>query len=187
MEQKEEIRLKIAKIIRERSETGPLVQLEELLTELAGQGLLNSEVAADQRSNFEGVLRQVVIENEDIREISGRNRIPHYYSSLSLSETYAGILVRKKENSLIAEIVRENSAIYPRPVPLNIFREPPFDLTEEEILDCLEKMGKQGEYQDIAQTTTSIGTVFLYSNQHLDPVYASTLAEWFDVGQVNNP
>lgn len=186
MEQKEEIRLTIAKIIRERSETGQLVQFEELLTELAAQGLLNSDVA-HQRSHFEGVLRQVVSENDDIKELSGRNRIPHYYSSRSLSDTYAGIVVRKQENSLIAEIVRENSAIYPRPVPLNIFREPPFDLTQEEILDCLERMGKQGEYQDIAQTTTSIGTVFLYSYQHLDPAYASTLAEWSDVGQVNNP
>jgi hypothetical protein len=186
VEQREETSLKITKIIRERSESGRLVQLEELLTELAGQGLLNSGVAAD-KSNFEGVLRQIVVENEDIKEISGKNRIPHYYSSLSLSETYAGILVRKEENSLIAEIVRENSVIYPRPVPLKIFRDPPFDLTEEDISECLEKMGKQGEYQDIARTTTSIGTVFLYSNRHLDPVYASTLAERFDVGEVNNP
>jgi hypothetical protein len=104
-----------------------------------------------------------------------------------LSETYAGILVRKEENSLLAEVVRENSATYPRPVPLSIFREPPFDLTQEAILDCLAGMGKPGDYQDIAQTTTSIGTVFLYSNLHLDPIYASTLAEWIDVGQANNP
>jgi hypothetical protein len=182
----EEIRLTIARIIREKSEAGQLVQFEELLTELAGQGLPASEVAY-QRSHFKDVIRQMISENEDIKEISNRNQIPHYYSSRSLSETYAGILVRKEENSLIAEVVRENSAIYPRPVPVNIFREPPFDLTQEEILDCLEKMGKQGEYQDIAQTTTSIGTVFLYSNQHLDPHYASTLAEWLDVGQANNP
>lgn len=186
MEQREEIRLTIAKIIREKSETGQLMQFEELLTELAGQGLLNPE-GTDQRSHLEGILRQVVSENEDIKELSSKNQIPHYYSSRSLSEIYAGILVRKEENSLIAEIVRENSAIYPRPVPLNIFREPPFDLTQEEILDYLEKMGKQGEYQDIAQTTTSIGTVFLYSNRHLDATYASILAEWLDVGQANNP
>ena len=186
MEQREEVRLTIAKIIRERSETGQLVQFEEILTELAGQGLLNSEVA-HQKSHLKGILSQVVSENEDIKELSSRNRIPHYYSSLSMSEMYAGILVRKEENSLIAEIVRENSAIYPRPVPLNIFREPPFDLTQEEILDCLEKMGTQEEYQDITQTTTSIGTVFLYSNQHLDATCASILAEWLDVGQANNP
>jgi hypothetical protein len=187
VEQREEIRLTIVKIIREKSEAGQLVKFEELLTDSAVQGLSDSDVAAHQRSHFEGVLRQVILENDDIKEISSRNRIPHYYSSRSLSGTYAGILVRKEEKSLIAEIVRENSAIYPRPVALNIFRESPFDLTQEEILDLLGEIGKQGEYQDIARTTTSIGTVFLYSNQHLDPNYASTLAEWLDVGQVNNP
>jgi hypothetical protein len=72
-------------------------------------------------------------------------------------------------------------------VPLDIFRESPFDLTQEEILDCLKKMAEQGEYQDITQTTTSIGTIFLYSTQHLEPDYASSLAEWLDVGQANNP
>ncbi len=48
-------------------------------------------------------------------------------------------------------------------------------------------MRQQAEYQDIAQTTTSIGTIFLYFNQHLDPGHASMLTEWLDVGQANNP
>jgi len=48
-------------------------------------------------------------------------------------------------------------------------------------------MGEQREYQDIAQTVTSIGTPFLFSTRHLDPDHASALAEWQDVGQVNNP
>ena len=52
---------------------------------------------------------------------------------------------------------------------------------------ALEKMGAQGEYEDIARTTTSVGTVYLYSRRHLEPDYAFTLAEWLDVGQVNNP
>jgi hypothetical protein len=186
VEQREQISLAMAQIIRARSETGQLVQFEEIWTELTGQGVVKSEVA-DQKSFLESILREAVAGNEDLEEISGKNGIPHYYSALSLSETYAGILIRKEESSLIAEIVRENSAIYPRPVPLDFFKESPFDLTQQEILDCLGKMGEQGEYQDIAQTTTSIGTVFLYSNRHLDPGYASILAEWFDVGQINSP
>jgi hypothetical protein len=48
-------------------------------------------------------------------------------------------------------------------------------------------MDGQEEYEDIARTTTSIGTVYLYSTRHLEPDYASTLAEWLDVGQANNP
>jgi hypothetical protein len=43
------------------------------------------------------------------------------------------------------------------------------------------------EYQDIAQTTSSIGTVFLFSRLHLEPDYASMLAEWIDVGQSKSP
>jgi hypothetical protein len=186
MEQREEIRPAMAAIIRNRSDTGQLLDFEQLLAELVGQGFLSAEMGP-QRSHYEEVFRQVIEENEDIREISGTNGIPHYYSAGSLSDTYARILIRKEENSLIAEIVRENSAVYPRPVSLNVFEDPPFDLTREQILDCLEAMASQEEFQDILQTTTSIGTVFLYSDRYLDSTYASTLAEWLDVGQVSNP
>jgi len=188
MEQQEVICLTIAEIIRRRSETGQLVQFEEILTELTGQSLLKSEVA-DQRSHFEVILRQTVEKNEDLNEISGGDGSLYYYSAQSLSEAYARILIQKGENPLLlmAQIIRDNSAIYPRPVPLEIFMGSPFDLTQEEIFECLKKMGQQTEYQDIAQTTTSVGTIFLYSNQHLDPGHASMLAEWLDVGQANNP
>jgi hypothetical protein len=188
MEQQEAICLAIAKAIRERSITGQLIQFEEILTELTSQGLLKLE-ATDERFHFEAFLKESLEKNEDLKEISSRDGDLHYYSAQSLSEAYARILIRKEENPLLlmAEIVRENSAIYPRPVPLDVFRESPFDLDQEEILEYLKKMGDQGEYRDISQTTTSIGTIFLYSNQHLDPGYASMLAEWLDVGQANNP
>ena len=186
MEQREQISLTIAKIIREKSETGQLVQLEEILKKVAEHGLPKSETPG-HGANLEAILTEVVKENEDLKEVSGKNGVPHYYSSLSLSDTYAGILIRNEEDSLIAEIVRENSKIYPRPVPIDIFRESPFDLAQGEILESMRRMGQDPEYQDIAQTITSIGTIFLFSSRHLDPVYASTLAEWVDVGQVNNP
>ncbi len=188
MEQREQITLTIAQIIRDRSETGQLVQFEEIWTELTGQGLLTLE-ADDPRSHSQGIVREVVKGNEDLREIPGAHGIAYFYSTQSLSETYAVILARKKGDplQLIAQIVRENSSVYPRPVPLDIFRESPFDLTGEDILAFLDKMGQQREYQDIAQTTTSIGTKFLFSSRHLNPDYASTLAEWLDVGQVNSP
>jgi len=188
MQQQERIYLAIVRIIRERSERGQLAQSKEILAEIIGQGLLKSE-DGDERSHFETVLKEAVEKNKDIKEISGSDGIPCYYSALSLSETYVRILIQKKENplSLMAEIVRENSSIYPRPVPLDIFKESPFDFTQDELIGCLKKMAEQREYQDIAQTITSIGTIFLYSTQHLEPDYASSLAEWVDVGQVYNP
>jgi len=188
MEQPEQIHLAIAKIIRDRSGTKQLVQLDEIVEELNKQGLLESEID-DQRTQPEPLIREVLKENEDLRQISGSGGILYYYSAESLSETYAGLLVGKEAGplQLIAQTVRENSATYPRPVPLDIFRQSPFDLTQEEIFLALEKMGQQEQYQDIVRTTTSIGTTFLFSSRHLHPDFASTLAEWLDVGQVNNP
>jgi len=188
MEQPEQLSQTIARIIRETSETGQLTQSEDIWTELVGRELLKSD-GADKPANFGAILEDAVRENADLRKISAGNGIAYYYSTLNLSETYAKILTTKEEGplSVIAQVVRENSEIYPRPVPLDLFKGSPFDLTQEEILDCLEEMAARREYQDIARTTTSVGTVFLYSRRHLEPDYAFTLAEWMDVGQVNSP
>jgi hypothetical protein len=188
MERREQIRRAIAQTIREQSETAQLIPLEEIWTELVRAGLVTQD-ANDEMTDFKAILGEVVQENADLQEISTENGTAYYHSTRSLTETYAGILISKQEGSLrvIAQVVRDNSKIYPRPVPLDIFTMSPFDLTQEEILDCLARINEQEEYKDIARTTTSVGTVFLYSSRHLEPDYAFTLAEWLDVGQVNNP
>ena len=188
MEQQEQIRRAMVQIIREKSETGQLISSEEIWSLLVEEGLVTPDVNAGM-SNFDAILAEVVQENEDLKEISTKNGIVCYYSTRSLSETYAGILISKEEGpvQVMAQVVRDNSKLYPRPVPLDIFTMSPFDLTQDEILECLAKMGAQEQYEDIERTTTSVGTVFLYSSRHLEPDYAFTLAEWLDVGQVNNP
>ena len=188
MEDQAEICVNIVKIIRDRSEKGRLLRAEEILAELKGQGILESE-DSEWKAHLETLLKQAIQENEDLRETSGPNEIAYYYSVRSLSETYAGILVCKSENPLrlITDVVRKNSQLYPRPTAVDSFREPPFELTSEEIAECLTIMGEQGECQDIAQTITSVGTLFLYSTDHMDPDHAFMLAEWLDVGQANNP
>jgi len=176
-------------IIREKSKEGRFVLTEEILSELLSRGFLESEKEEDRFAEASSILEETLRRNEDLRERKGKDGLSRYYSSLAMSEAYATLLTREEEDLplMMAEIIRENSAIYPRPVPLDIFMESPFDLAQEEIFKCLGKMGQQAKYQDIAQTTTSIGTIFLYSNQHLDPGHASMLAEWLDVGQANNP
>ncbi len=188
MEQQPAICATIVKIVRERSERAQLVSADEILTELGGEPSLESADIGPS-THWEGIPEQVLSENPDIKMISGKNGTPHYFSVLSLSETYAGILVRKSENplSMVAEVVRENSRLYPRPVTVDGFREPPFELTPEEIAECLATMETQEEYEDIGQTVTSVGTLFLFSTRHLEPDYAFTLAEWLDVGQVSSP
>ena len=178
----------MAEIIRRKSELGKLVSLDEIFRELLDRNLLKGD--DDQAQNRFGVMiGRALEENKDLVKLHPEGEKPLFFSSQFISESYAKMLIQKRLNPLllIAEIVRENSLTYPRPVPVDIFRESPFNLTQEEILECLRQMGNQKEYQDIVQTTTSIGTIFLYSNLHLDPGYASMLAEWVDVGQVNNP
>jgi hypothetical protein len=188
MEHQKELSTDILSIIHNRSSSGQLVRADEILIELHAQGFIASE-DIEHKTHLATLLKQVLQENQDIREVSGPNGIAYYHSVQSMSQTYAGILVWKLENPLwlIAEVVRKNSQLYPRPVSVDSFLEPPFDLTSEEIEECLTTMGEQKEYQDIAQTITSVGTRFVYSTQHLDPDHAVTLAEWLDVGQVNNP
>ena len=176
-------------IIREKSKEGRFVLTEEILSELLNRGFLESEKEEDGFTEAVSILKETLHRNEDLRERKGKDGLSRYYSSLAMSEAYATLLTRREEDLLLmmAEVIRENSALYPRPVPLDIFMESPFDLTQEKIFECLKKMGEQAEYQDIAQTITSVGTIFLYSSQHLEPGYASMLAEWLDVGQANNP
>ncbi|MBI5249360.1 MAG: hypothetical protein HY912_07690 [Desulfomonile tiedjei] len=188
MEHQEEICNKIVSIIRDSSDSGHLIRADEILSELKGQGLLDSE-CLEEEAYLKTMLKQALKENRDLKEILGPNGGSHYYSVRSLSETYARILIWKLEAPLcmIAEIVRENSKLYPRPIPISSFSEPPFDLTQESILECLEAMGEDKEYQDIARTVTSVGKAFLYSSRHIDPDHAAMLAEWLDVGQANSP
>jgi len=185
-EKKRAIRL-TAELIRKASEAGQLVTAEDICNEFLRMGILTEK--ENQLSEFEDFLKETVKNNEELKEIVDEKGLVHYYSVRSMAETYAKILIRRGEDPLplMAEMVRENSDRYPRPVPLSMFEGSPFGLTPGQISLCLNKMAEQKEYQDIQQTTTSIGTVFLFSTLYLELDYATFLAEWFDVGQVNNP
>ena len=178
----------IAEIIRGKSQTGQLISQNEVFDRLLEQGLIKGKTEGAQYV-LETLLEKALKENRDVIKLRTEGEEPYFFSSQFMSESYARILVQKESNPilLIAGIVRENSAIYPRPVPIDMFKHSPFDFTLEEIQAYLAQMAKRDEYRDIKQTASSIGTIFLYSTLYLDPDYASMLAEWVDVGQANNP
>jgi hypothetical protein len=178
----------VAGVIRQSSEAGQLISKSEILHRVIDQHLLILQVA-DPEKEAESILKEAVEESQDLRELANQEGSNHYYSSLLMTESYARILHKKQIHhlQLIAEIIRQDSAVYPRPVPLDMFTQPPFDLTLQEVLNDLERMAAEEEYRDIVQTTTSVSRVFLYSTLHLEPEYASMLAEWVDVGQFDNP
>ena len=178
----------LAAMIRQSSKGGRLISESEIFRRVADQHLLTPP-AAVQAGEVGTILKKLVEESEDLNELTAQDGARSYYSSNFMTEAYARILLQKQGDHLrlIAETVRDNSALYPRPVPLDIFTQPPFELTQQEILNDLERMEGKEEYRDIVPTRTSTSRVFLYSTLHLEPDHATMLAEWLDVGQSNNP
>jgi len=178
----------IAEVIRKNSQAGRLTPESEIFRELVDRGLLPA--GPDEISElFASEIAQALKENQDLAVFSSQEKGRFFSSSQFMSNSYARLLVYKEGDPLflISSVVRENSAVYPRPVSLTLFQSPPFDLSPEEIHCCLDRMVKQREYEDIQQTKTSIGTVFLYSTSHLEAGHAAMLAEWLDVAQFNSP
>jgi hypothetical protein len=174
----------IVSMIRQESEAGRLISGSEILQRLADQ-----RRPPLQEEEFASLLKKVLGANEDLHELAAGSGPRHFYSSLFMTGAYAMILLQKRGDPLrlIAQTVRHNSADYTRPVPLDLFTLPPFDLKHQEVLNALERMEALEEYGDIAMTMTSASSVFLYSTLYLEPGHASMLAEWIDVGQFDNP
>ena len=178
---------KITAMIRQSSEAGQLISESEIHRREADQHLVISR--ATDPAEDANILKKIVEKSEDLHELAVQDGSRRYYSSNFMTGAYAMILLQKQGDPLrlIAESIRQSSEFYPRPVPLDIFTQPPFDFPLPEVLSYLEQMGTEEEYRDILQTTTSTSTVFLYSALHLEPEHASMLAEWLDVGQFDNP
>jgi hypothetical protein len=176
----------LAEAIREASRTGRLVGQDELTAALEGHNLF----ARNQPDvpDLKALLAETLAAHADLAalvSISGRTL---YHAPALLSRTYAAILDRKGSPvALIAEEVRRNSAEYPRPVPLELFEEAPFDLTPQQIETSLETMARSHAFRDITYTTTSTGAIYLFSSRHLDRAHAAFLAERADVGLLMNP
>ena len=178
----------VAAMIRQSSEAGQLIAESEILCRLAEQHRLPSP-GADGAEEAGRILKEALEGCKDLQRLVAPDGTRRYYSSRFMTEAYAAILIQKEGDPLrfIAETVRENSAAYPRPVPMDLFTQPPFAFTGQEVRSYLERMAAEEEYRDIAATTTSASRIFLYSTIHLEADHASMLAEWIDVGQLENP
>jgi hypothetical protein len=177
-----------ATIIREKSRGGQLTPAEAIFDE-ASAAREEEMSEASREDALKELPRLMMEENKDIRAMFSRSSSGYYYSTLFMTERYAEMLLKKEDDPLrlVADLVRENAAQYPRPTPIDVLEGSPFDMSQEQILACLQDLAAREEYEDIERLSTSTGTVFLYSTLHLDPAHASMLAEWIDVGQFENP
>ena len=172
----------IAEIIRSASREERLIRRDEVEATF-----IKTPNTLEDR-DFGEVFTAVMKDQQDLQVINDPEGMEYYYSFNHMSNTYAGILVRKKSSIIqIAETIRENSRLYPRPIPLDLFVDPPFDLQPEDIETALTMMNGRAEFNDIAHTTTSVGTIYLYSTRYLEHDYAQFLAERQDVGLAANP
>jgi hypothetical protein len=173
----------LTELIRRHSREGKLISGEHLESEIA-----EVESREDDGLSFDEALNEAIQKNPDLRVVYDANRHAFYHSVDFLSHTYARILTLKDIPALMmADTIRDNSARYPRPVPLDLFEQAPFHLSPEIIQVSLKEMASENEYSDIAATTSSEGTVYLYSSVFLSHDYATQLAEWEDVGYLCDP
>ena len=115
--QMESIALAIAAMIRQESEAGRLISGAGILHRLADQVRCPL-----QTEEFGRILSKTADGNEDLHELAAGDGPRHYYSSLFMTGAYAAILLQKQGDPLrlIVETVRQNSADYNRPVPLDL-------------------------------------------------------------------
>lgn len=177
-----------ADAIRERSAAAQLISEAELMELMRGHRPASPETGGSAEA-LTAALSKLIPQNDDLRRISGPGPQSYFYSVHHMTGAYAEILQHRLEGplQLIAETVRNNARTYRRPVPVETFTRPPFGLERRQVLDCLKMMAETEGYDDIAATSTSASTTYLYSRTCLEDEHAAMLAEWLDVGQMDNP
>lgn len=170
--------------VREASRQGRLATRADLLTALEAGGASLAPVGVppeDQPTapnDRDTQLAAVLAAAPGIISFQSLSGQTVYHDPDLLSRTYARILDSKDSPLLLmAEEIRINSRDYPRPVPVELFEAPPFELTPQDIEQALRVMAADAAFQDITFTPTATGAVYLFSTLHLERGYAAFLAQ----------
>ena len=108
------------------------------------------------------------------------------HSTAFLSVPYALLMLRRRHNDplyLIAETVRDESRIYPRPTGLAVFECEPFSLSQEQALKAMIDMASDAQYADIKFFEVIPGAYYAFSDRHMTEVVARAAAQWVEVDQ----
>lgn len=120
-----------------------------------------------------------------VRTADERTGVEYLHAEYILSVAFAKLMLRKQANDpqyLIAEVVRENSELWPRPVAASFFSDTElFSMTADEVGDVVKAMMADPAYADIKSVTTSNGAIYLYSDRFMVGPVAQRKAEWVEV------
>jgi hypothetical protein len=128
---------------------------------------------------------------EDIKTVTAATGEQFFYSTRHMSDYFAVLLSRVAAHdpcATVAETVRDESRIYPRPTCVLLFREKLFGMNEADIKEIVDKTLERPEYSDLKMMVHPVtGGVYLYSSQYVDGSTAFALMDWQEVGKDANP
>jgi len=119
-----------------------------------------------------------------VRTADERSGAEYLHSTTFLTVAYAKLAIRARADDpayLIAQTVRENSEIYPKPTSLEFFQFEPFGLKAEDVLTYVKAILADEAYKDIRTVTVTNGMDYLYSDKFLSAGQAQAMAQWVEV------
>lgn len=125
----------------------------------------------------------------DIMIIEGKQD-NYIYSTQNMANNYANtlvLLIEQDSCKVIAEAVRFECRVYPRPYKKQMLRYMPYCFSDEQIDAALVLMQDDPDYQDIQPVLASNDEPYLFSTQSMSYGKAKGLCEWFEVEQHQNP
>lgn len=128
---------------------------------------------------------------EDIKTVTAATGEMFFYSSRHMSDYFALVLSRAAGHdpcATIAETVRDESRIYPRPTCVQLFLERVFGIREEDLHEVVRRTLERAEFSDIkAMVHPTTGAVYLYSEKYLDGERAFMKMDYEEVIKPANP
>ena len=113
----------------------------------------------------------------------------YLYSREYMTDNYAHWSYLAHEDNAVVSLVdcaREESRVYPRPMPAESLKNPPFNMNDEQIAATWKIIEESGDFPDMETVSASNDEVYYFSTKHLSRAYAQSLAEWASVERQMN-
>ena len=179
----QETQIKIAEKVREDSQADVRLTAVGTLAELAPD--LPTAKVVEYATAMAGTEKY-----PDIQCLTGPTGIPYLFSEIHMTRNYAIILARveaKNPYAMIAETVREESRIYPRPTKVELFYALVFQIPEDQMEMIVEGLLRRDEYGDIKKAIAPTQAIYLYSDRYMVAPHVESWIQWEEVDKFNNP
>ncbi|MEG2260562.1 MAG: hypothetical protein RSB68_02620 [Raoultibacter sp.] len=113
----------------------------------------------------------------------------YLYSREYMTDNYAHWSYLAHEDNAVVSLVdcaREESRVYPRPMPAESLYNPPFNMDDAQIAAAWKIIEESGDFPDIETVSASNDEVYYFSTTYMSRAYAQSLAEWASVERQMN-